>query len=130
MKKIAVGEQSFSKIIEGGFLYVDKTPLIHKLITNGKFYFLSRPRRFGKSLLVTTMAELFRGNKELFKDTWIYDKWEWEKHPVILFSFNGIDFKERELEDAIRDEFDRMAANRGLKLSRSCSLWAESHDLN
>jgi len=66
MQKLPVGIQSFSELRRGGFLYVDKTEYIHRLVVQGKYYFLSRPRRFGKSLLVSTMQELFSGNKELF----------------------------------------------------------------
>jgi hypothetical protein len=63
---------------------VDKTKDIYNLfVEGGKYYFLSRPRRFGKSLLISTLKEIFSGNKELFKGLWIYDKLEWEKHPVI-----------------------------------------------
>lgn len=61
-----IGEQHFKKIREGGMLYVDKTAHIHKLITTGSYYFLSRPRRFGKSLLLSTIKEIFSGNRELF----------------------------------------------------------------
>ncbi|MBQ1219516.1 MAG: AAA family ATPase, partial [Bacteroidales bacterium] len=61
-----IGIQSFEKIREGGYVYVDKTDLIHKLVTSGTYYFLSRPRRFGKSMLVSTLEAYFRGKRELF----------------------------------------------------------------
>ena len=80
----------FKGIREEGKVYVDKTPWIYKMITQGKCYFLSRPRRFGKSLTVSTLWELFSGNKELFKGLWIYDKWDFKPHPVIVFDFNSI----------------------------------------
>ncbi len=70
-RKYPIGLQSFRKIREGDYLYIDKTELIHELITTGNYYFLSRPRRFGKSLLVDTIEELFSGNRELFEGLWI-----------------------------------------------------------
>ncbi|MCL2115736.1 MAG: AAA family ATPase, partial [Methanobrevibacter sp.] len=79
MKKLAIGVSTFSKIIDGDYVYVDKTQKLHEMINNGESYFLSRPRRFGKSLLVSTMEELFKGNKKLFEGLYIYDKWDWDK---------------------------------------------------
>ena len=67
LKKLPVGIQNFREIIEDNHIYVDKTMYIHQLISNGKSYFLSRPRRFGKSLFLNTIAEVFKGSKELFK---------------------------------------------------------------
>ncbi len=66
-RKYPVGIQSFESIRSEGYVYVDKTPLIYKMITEGKPYFMSRPRRFGKSLLVSTLAALFEGRRELFE---------------------------------------------------------------
>ena len=65
--KYPIGIQSFEQIIEDGYVYLDKTALVYDLVTNGKIYFLSRPRRFGKSLLVSTLKCYFEGKKELFK---------------------------------------------------------------
>ena len=65
--KYPIGIQSFEKIIEDGYVYVDKTDLVYKLVTEGNIYFLSRPRRFGKSLLISTLKNYFLGRKELFK---------------------------------------------------------------
>jgi hypothetical protein len=82
MKLLPIGIQTFRDIIEGGFYYVDKTHFIPKLTS--KYYFLSRPRRFGKSLFLDTLKEAFSGNKELFKGLYLYDNWDWEKkYPVI-----------------------------------------------
>ena len=70
------------------FAYIDKTGIAYQLIKSGRYYFLSRPRRFGKSLFADMLAELFEGNKELFEGLEIYDKWDWEKKfPVIKISF-------------------------------------------
>jgi hypothetical protein len=87
MKKLPIGIQTFRDIIEGDYCYVDKTSFIEKL-NKGKYYFLSRPRRFGKSLFIDTLKEAFSGNKELFKGLYIYDKWDWDRrYPVIKISF-------------------------------------------
>ena len=91
MKKLPVGIQNFKKIIEGDFVYVDKTKYIYDLINGASYYFLSRPRRFGKSLLVDTIGEVFGGDKELFKGLWIYDSdYNFIKHPVIMLDMSRI----------------------------------------
>ncbi len=85
--KLPVGVQDFAQLREGHFLYADKTPLIHRLVTTGVAYFLSRPRRFGKSLLLSTIKELYEGNRHLFTGLWIEDRWDWDKrHPVVRIS--------------------------------------------
>lgn len=91
--KYPVGIQDFKSIINGGYVYVDKTALIHKLLDEGKIYFLSRPRRFGKSLLVSTLEYYFKGEKELFQGLAI-EKLEknWETYPVFHIDFNSTDF--------------------------------------
>ncbi len=90
MKKLPIGIQTFSDIIKEGFVYVDKTKIAYNLINNGRYYFLSRPRRFGKSLFLDTLKEIFEGNKELFKGLYIYDKWDWEvKYPVLRVSLGS-----------------------------------------
>ena len=76
MKLLPLDTSSFRQIRESGNLYVDKTKWIYRLITKERCYFLSRPCRFGKSLTINTLKELFRGNKELFKGLWIYNKWK------------------------------------------------------
>jgi hypothetical protein len=88
-----IGIQSFSEIRNGGYVYVDKTADIYKLVSTGKYYFLSRPRRFGKSLLISTMEAYFKGRKELFKGLAI-EKLEkdWEEYPVLHFDFSGGSF--------------------------------------
>ena len=80
---------------ERGALYVDKTERICHLCDAGIYYFLSRPRRFGKSLTVSTMVELFRRRKELFEGLWIYDHWDWEApaNPVIWLEFAKMDYQ-------------------------------------
>lgn len=108
MRKLPLGQQDFAGIIEEGSVYVDKTEQIYSLLTN-KYYFLSRPRRFGKSLLISTLYELFKGRKELFKDLWIYDKIEWKQHPVIHISFNTLSYKEKGLRTVLEEKLDEIA---------------------
>jgi len=109
-KRLALGHQEFSEVIGNECIYVDKTENIYKLITERSYYFLSRPRRFGKSLLANTIKEIYKGNKELFKGLWIYDKWDWEKtYPVIKLSFSNIGHNELGLEKAIDEELSKVA---------------------
>ena len=97
MKKLPIGIQTFKEIIVENYLYIDKTDLALELIRNYKYSFLSRPRRFGKSLFLDTLKNIFEGNKELFKGLDIYDKWDFEDvYPVIKIDWAG-DFKTLEL---------------------------------
>ena len=88
-----IGIQTFENIIDSGFVYVDKTDMVYSLANEGKVYFLSRPRRFGKSLLISTLESYFLGKKELFRGLKIeaLEK-DWEAYPVIRIDFNGDDF--------------------------------------
>lgn len=89
-KKLPIGIQTFAKIREDDYYYIDKTPFALELINNGTHYFLSRPRRFGKSLFLDTLKELFEGNEPLFRGLHVHDKWDWSvKYPVIRISFGG-----------------------------------------
>jgi hypothetical protein len=91
LKKLPIGIQTFSEIREEDYLYIDKTQHVKQLVDGGKYYFLSRPRRFGKSMLVSTLQALFEGRKELFEGLYIYDKWDWDTtYPVINISFSGV----------------------------------------
>ncbi|HMQ47355.1 MAG TPA: AAA family ATPase [Saprospiraceae bacterium] len=116
--KYPIGIQDFREIRTGGYVYVDKTPHIHRVLDSGKYYFLSRPRRFGKSLLLATMNELYCGAKELFEGLWIHDQWDWEtsQRPVIWLKFAKMDYKKKGLEKALVDEMQRIAKENGLYL--------------
>ncbi|MDR3243709.1 MAG: ATP-binding protein [Elusimicrobiota bacterium] len=105
MQKLPIGIQSFQDLRTNDYLYVDKTQFIHELATTGRIYFLSRPRKFGKSLLVNTMEELFKGNKELFKGLFIYDKWNWDiKYPVLKLDFGKLNYgSSDDLSDALTE---------------------------
>jgi len=90
IKRLPISISTFKKIIEGDYLYIDKTKEAYDVISNNNYAFLSRPRRFGKSLFLDTLKEIFQGNRELFKGLYIYDKWDWSvQYPVIKISFSG-----------------------------------------
>ena len=94
-RRLPIGIQTFRTIRETDSYYVDKTPWIRRLVDEGTHYFLSRPRRFGKSLLLDTMKELFEGNETLFRGLAIHDRWDWSvRHPVVRLSFGSGDFNE------------------------------------
>ena len=99
-----VGIQSFEEIRKGGFLYVDKTALLYTLVKTGKYYFLSRPRRFGKSLLVSTLEAYFTGRRELFSGLAIEQlEQEWAEHPVLRLDLNAQKYERPEDLDGILD---------------------------
>ena len=113
--KYPIGIQDFESIVNGGYVYVDKTALIYKMVTEGKIYFLSRPRRFGKSLLVSTLEAYFRGKKDLFKGLAIDDlEKEWAEYPVFHLDFNGEDYtKSGKLEEKIVGAIETWEAEYG-----------------
>ena len=95
--KYPIGIQTFANIINEGYLYVDKTALVYKLANDSKYYFLSRPRRFGKSLLVTTLEAYFQGRKELFEGLAISKlETEWKQYPVLHIDLNAADYRSEE----------------------------------
>jgi hypothetical protein len=104
MKKLGIGISDFKELINGNYIYVDKTQYIYNLINSGKYYFLSRPRRFGKSLLISTIEYLFKGERELYKGLYIEDKWNWEeKYPVVRIDFIKTQVRdEKELEKELK----------------------------
>jgi len=115
--KYPIGIQDFESIINGNYVYVDKTALIYRLVTEGKIYFLSRPRRFGKSLLVSTLEAYFQGRKELFKGLAIDElEKEWAEYPVFHIDFNGSNFTnpytlEEVIEKFLSDQEDLYGRN-------------------
>ncbi len=101
MQKLPIGIQTFQKIRDGNYLYIDKTEDAYKLINSYEYVFLSRPRRFGKSLFVDTLQNIFEGNKDLFEGLYIYDKWDWSvAYPVIKISWGG-NFKSLESTERV-----------------------------
>jgi len=122
MKNLPIGIQTFSDIIENDYLYVDKTKKIFDLVKNPKgVYFLSRPRRFGKSLLISTLNEIFKGNKELFKGLWIYKAdYAWGKYPVVQIDFSKSKARnEDELINYILYQLDKIAQVYGITLEQT-----------
>jgi Predicted AAA-ATPase/PD-(D/E)XK nuclease superfamily len=118
MMKLPIGLQDFRKLIEDGFLYVDKTKHIHRLVTSGSYYFLSRPRRFGKSLTLSTIKELFSGSRELFEGLWVVKHWDWEKtFPVLHIHFDSRGYKDKGIPNAISDFLHQEAHKHQLKLA-------------
>ena len=118
MKNLPIGIQTFANIIEDGYTYVDKTALIHKLISGGKCYFFARPRRFGKSLLLSTLSTIFKGQKKLFKGLEIYTTYKtWSKHPVIHLDFLRISTKSpQEFQESLKRELIRIGNEHGEKI--------------
>jgi hypothetical protein len=122
MRRYPVGLQDFEKIVTEGFIYVDKTKYIFDLTKGGGYYFLSRPRRFGKSMLTTTMQALFEGKKHLFSGLYIADKWDWQTtSPVYRISFADINFEKKGLELAIKDSL--------LELSKKFNIATEHSEI-
>ncbi|GAB4203747.1 MAG: ATP-binding protein [Bacteroidia bacterium] len=123
MKKLPIGIQSFEKIRSDSYIYVDKTRFIYNLINEGTYYFLSRPRRFGKSLMIDTLKCLFEGKKHLFEGLFIYDKWNWDQqYPVIRISFGS--YKKNindpdDLEKYIVARLNEIANNHNVSLSQT-----------
>ncbi len=111
-----IGRQDFPGIRREGRVYVDKTMHVFNLIKYSKYNFLSKPRRFGKSLLISTLETVFKGSKDLFEGLYIYDKWEFEEYPIIRISFSNIGYREVGLDAAIKSELQKIAENYGLHL--------------
>ncbi|MDR1221400.1 MAG: AAA family ATPase, partial [Tannerella sp.] len=117
MQQLGIDTQSFEKLRSRNCLYVDKTEDIYRMITGGRIYFLSRPRRFGKSLLVSTLEALFKGKKDLFKGLYIYDKWDWKEYPVIKIDWAGINHSTpEEMEKSLMYHLKKNAQSYGITL--------------
>ncbi|MDD4192550.1 MAG: AAA family ATPase [Mangrovibacterium sp.] len=118
MKKLPIGIQDFEDLIVNNYVYIDKTPYLHRLLeSGGKYIFLSRPRRFGKSLLLSTIKAMMKGRKELFKDLHIYDKISWESHSVILLDMGSrANASVEEFKNSLVAEIRRIAEGNGVSL--------------
>ncbi|MDR1237020.1 MAG: AAA family ATPase, partial [Propionibacteriaceae bacterium] len=119
MKKLPVGLQTFRKLREGDYLYADKTKYVYDLASQGKYFFLSRPRRFGKSLLVDTIKEAFEGHRELFDGLWLgLSDFDFTPHPVIRLDMSMFDLSDRTLlRSGVSGSLLRIAAEHGLELT-------------
>ena len=114
--KLPIGIQDFEKIRTGGYLYIDKTEHVYRLVSEGAYYFLSRPRRFGKSLLISTLKALFQGKRELFKGLAIdkKDDWDWAEHPILHLDLNTNKYDKAEvLEKKLDDSLSEWEAMYG-----------------
>ncbi|HMY68766.1 MAG TPA: AAA family ATPase, partial [Leptospiraceae bacterium] len=119
MKNLPIGRQSFKDIRERNEVYVDKTRYLYALVKNGGVFFLSRPRRFGKSLLISTLNEIFLGNKEAFSGLWMENSdYDWKKYPIIRIDFSKQKAKNTEqLERFIKEQLDYIAEDYGIRLT-------------
>ena len=120
MKKLPIGIQTFSELIEDQYYYVDKTPLISELVETGKYYFLARPRRFGKSLLISTLKSAFNGEQALFSGLYLQDHWDWSaRYPVIHISFGrGVVDNIESLNQIFCAMLDETAKHYGIELKQ------------
>ncbi len=120
LKKLPIDVSSFTVMRENNYLYIDKTEIIHDLITNGRFYFLARPRRFGKSLLLSTLQQIFEGNKKLFDGLWIgaKNRYDWPVHPVIYLNFSEFSIRDlTRFSTSLAWKLDTIGHSYGIDLS-------------
>ena len=126
MKKfLPVDVSDFRTLIAGNYVYVDKTRMIYDLFKGGgRLFFLARPRRFGKTLLISTLAELFAGNRELFKGLWIDSSdYSWEKHPVVSLDFSTLDSSSpKQFQEDLALEIEDKASHLGITLPEKGSV--------
>ena len=120
MKKYPLGIQTFEKIIKENLLYIDKTKEIYQLTQHGGYYFYARPRRFGKSLMLSTLKAIYEGRKDLFKGLWIEDKWDWnKKHPVIHIEFSSMGHREIGLKKALNKELESIGKKHNINFEET-----------
>jgi len=126
MKKISIWIQDFKELIHTWSYYVDKTPTIHQVLTSNKYYFLSRPRRFGKSLTLSLIKYLYLWEKDLFKNTFLYDHWDFtQTHPVVYMSFAGYN-KMEDVKEFIEERLEIFVWDEKYKLhdfTKSLNIW-------
>ncbi|GAB1348616.1 ATP-binding protein [Ignavibacteriales bacterium] len=117
MKRLPLGIQTFSHLINENYIYADKTGFISLLADSHKYAFMARPRRFGKSLLISTLEEFFSGNKELFKGLAVYDYPSWQKHPVIWLDFSDMELStSANFSESLMDRFREIAKAENLDI--------------
>ncbi len=126
LKKLPIGIQTFKNIVDRECLYIDKTKHIYNLLNSGYILFLSRPRRFGKSLLLSTIEAIYTNQKELFKDYWIYNSdWQWEKEerPVIRLDMSTTQtHTSQELKESIKSNLEDIIEKHNLEISLDRSI--------
>jgi hypothetical protein len=116
-RKYPLGKQDFAKLRSEGFVYVDKTMYAYEMAYLGGSFFLSKPRRFGKSLFLSTLENIFLSRKDLFEGLYIHDKWHFEAHPIIRMSFSSIGYREMGLEKAIDEDLNRIYLEHNLAVN-------------
>ncbi len=129
-RKLPIGIRTFREIREEGCYYVDETAYVHRLVDGSKHHFLSRSRRFGKSLLVDTLKELFEGNEPLFEGLDVRDRWDWSvRHPVVRLDFSVGNFNDPDsLREDVTAQLDAVEEGAGIE-SRYSSSPARFHRL-
>jgi hypothetical protein len=131
-KPLPIDVATFEVMISDGYLYIDKTKYIYDLYKGkGRYYFLSRPRRFGKSLLISTLKELFSGNKKLFDGLWISTSdWEWKQHPIIHLDFSKLAHETSvELKADLTRALERIGDAHNIDLSKAKTPSSKLQDL-
>jgi len=127
MKYLPLGNQDFKELIDKNYIYVDKTKWLYDLLKVPKgIYFLSRPRRFGKTLTVSTLYHLFKGRKELFKDTYIYDKWDFAERPVVRLDMSRVISSQglEGIEEGLNIIVNENASKNGVELVKNKAPYA------
>lgn len=122
MKELPIGRQTFSEFAPQGLLYIDKTRFVWDLVRQGKFYFLSRPRRFGKSLLLSTLRSFFEGQEALFRGLYLHEQVrEWKKYPVVHIDYSTVEYLESTpaFKESLLYQLNRIAESYGLNLSNT-----------
>jgi predicted AAA-ATPase/PD-(D/E)XK nuclease superfamily protein len=125
LKKLPINISNFRTMVEENFIYVDKTKIIYEILKRERFLFLSRPRRFGKSLLVSTLAELFSGNRELFNDLWIgkHSNYNWQQYPVIQLDFSSLAVRnEEQFQESLSRVLEKIGKHYEVDLSQEPTL--------
>ena len=119
MKKLPLNEQNFKTIITGDFLYIDKTRQIYQMIDEGRMYFLSRPRRFGKTLITSVLEYLFKGEKDLFKGLYVAEQlnWDWQKYPVLSFNFAKLGYEVVDLSNSLKRQLQTLATTHNIVIT-------------
>ena len=122
-KKLSIGVQNIQDFVSDNLIYVDKTEKIYELMQLGKHNFIVRPRRFGKSLLLDTIAAIYEGSKEQFQGTWVYDNIDWaaETRPTLRIDFTLIESNACSLEQGLINYLSSIAENLGISIANQTS---------
>ncbi len=130
MKKLPIGISDFKELITNNYIYIDKTKYIYDILNSSKYIFISRPRRFGKSLLLSTIEYIYQGQKELFKNLYIYNKWDWNlTYPVIRIDFS-VDIREyKEIYNRVEEELEVNYKKHGISINKEKDIIGKFKEL-